>query len=146
MGIIKTNWHAKPLSSEEEVEPAQGVFHITCSPNIKGDNNSSCVAAAATHRIIWRSHPPPAAATPHPQNTNTTTTIPLTPDQTLSTDNVHRNEKKHLSFLLVSSLQQEGGRAQMENEGGTQWQRAVHGAISLFLINAVAPFRSVIKG
>ncbi len=56
----------KPLSSEEEVEPAQGVFHITCSPNIKGDNNSSCGVVAATHWIIWRSHPPTVAAALHP--------------------------------------------------------------------------------
>lgn len=55
-----------PYRLEEEVEPAQGVFHITCSPNIKGDNNSSCVAVAATHWIIWRSHPPAVAAAPHP--------------------------------------------------------------------------------
>lgn len=54
----------KPLSSEEEVETAEGVFHITCSPNIKADNNSSCVAVAAAHRIIWRSHPPPVAVAP----------------------------------------------------------------------------------
>ena len=41
-------------------------FHITCSPNIKGDNNSSCIAVAAIHRLIWRSHPLPVATVHHP--------------------------------------------------------------------------------
>lgn len=45
-GMIKSDWHAKPLSSEEEVEQVQGVFHITCRPNIKGDNIPSCVTPA----------------------------------------------------------------------------------------------------
>lgn len=56
-GMIKTDWHAKPLSSEEEVEQVQGVFHITCRPNIKRDNIPSCVAVVAAHQLIWRTHP-----------------------------------------------------------------------------------------
>lgn len=47
----------KPPSSEEEGERTQSAFHIK-SLNIKGDNISSCVTVAATHRIIWRSCPP----------------------------------------------------------------------------------------
>lgn len=56
-GMIKSDWHVRPLSSEEEVEQVQGVFHITCRPNIKGDNIPSCVAVAAAHQLIWRTHP-----------------------------------------------------------------------------------------
>lgn len=65
-GMIKPDWHAKPLSSEEEVEQVQGVFHITCRPNIKGDNIPSCVAVAAAHQLIWRTHPENWAADGRP--------------------------------------------------------------------------------
>lgn len=64
--MIKPDWHAKPLSSEEEVEQVQGVFHITCRPNIKGDNIPSCVAVAAAHQLIWRIHPENWAADGRP--------------------------------------------------------------------------------
>lgn len=66
LGMIKPDWHAKPLSSEEEVEQVQGVFHITCRPNIKGDNIPSCVAVAAAHQLIWRTHPENWAADSRP--------------------------------------------------------------------------------
>lgn len=64
--MIKSDWHAKPLSSEEEVEQVRGVFHITCRPNIKGDNIPSCVAVAAAHQLIWRTHPENWAADGRP--------------------------------------------------------------------------------